>query len=41
MLYIEETNNRDLLYSTEKFTMYYVATYMGKESENEWIYAYV
>ena len=33
--------NKDLLYSTVKSTQYSVIRYMGKESENEWIYVYV
>ena len=34
-------NQQDLLYSTGSFTQYSVITYMGKESEKEWIYVYV
>ena len=33
--------NKDLLYSTGNSTQYSVKTYMGKESEKEWIYVYV
>ena len=33
--------NKNLLYSTGKFTQFYVITYMGKASEKEWIYVYV
>ena len=33
-------HNKDLLYSTGKFTQYSVITYMGKESEKEWIYVH-
>ena len=33
--------NRDMLYSTENFTQYYVITYVGNESEKEWICVYV
>ena len=33
--------NKDLLYSTGKFTQYCVITYMGKESEKEWVYVHV
>ena len=29
--------NKDLLYSTGKFTQYYMIAYMGKESEKEWV----
>ena len=39
--HIEWMSNRDLLYTTGKFTQYYVITYAGKESEKEWIYVYV
>ena len=31
----------DLLYSTGNSTQYSVITYLGKESEKEWIYVYV
>ena len=41
LLYIKQIINRDLLYSTGKSTQYFVITYMGKESEKEWIYVYV
>ena len=30
--------NKDLLYSTGNFTQYSVITYMGKESEEEYIH---
>ena len=33
--------NKDLLYSTGNSTQYSVITYIGKESEKEWIYVYV
>ena len=33
--------NKDLLYSIGNSTQYFVITYMGKESEKEWIYVYV
>ena len=36
--YIEQTGNGDLLYSTGKFSQYFVVTYMAKESEKEWLY---
>ena len=32
---IHKINNKDLLYSTENYTQYFVITYMGKESEKE------
>ena len=41
LLYIKQIINRDLLYSTGNSTQYSVITYMGKESEKEWIYVYV
>ena len=31
----------DLMYSTENSTQYSLITYMGKESEKEWVYVYV
>ena len=31
----------DLMYSTGNSTQYFLITYMGKESEKEWIYVYV
>ena len=33
--------NKDLLYSTGHSIQYSVITYLGKESEKEWIYVYV
>ena len=33
--------NENLLYSTGNSTQYSVMTYMGIESEKEWIYVYV
>ena len=33
--------NKDLLYSTGNSTQYSVITYMGKESEKEWIHVHV
>ena len=35
-----EIDNKDLLTSTKKATQYSVITYMGKESEKEWIYVH-
>ena len=32
---------KDLLYSTENSSQYSVITYMGKESEKEWVYIHV
>ena len=34
-------SNKDPPYSTGKSTKYCVITYMGKESEKEWIYVYI
>ena len=34
-------SHKDLLYGTENATQYSVITYMGKESEKEWICVYV
>ena len=33
--------NKDLLYSMGNSMQYSVITYMGKESEKEWIYIYI
>ena len=38
-LHIRQITNQDLLYSTGNSIQYSVMTYMGKESEKEWIYA--
>ena len=38
--YVKQIINKDLLYSTRNSTQYSVITYMGKESEKEWIYVY-
>ena len=35
LLYRKYINNKDLLYSTEKYIQYLVITYNGKESEKE------
>ena len=35
--YLKQIGNKALLYSTENSTQYSVITYMGKESEEEWI----
>jgi len=40
MRYMEWLANRDLWYSTGNSTQYSVITYMGKESEKEWICAH-
>ena len=39
--YIKQMTNENLLYSTGNSTQYSVMTYMGIESEKEWIYVYV
>ena len=41
LMYIKQIINKDLLYTTGNSTQYSVITYMGKESEKEWIYVYV
>ena len=41
LIYIKQVIDKDLLYSTGNSTQYSVITYMGKESEKEWIYVYV
>ena len=38
LLYTKQMGNKDLMYSIGKLTQYSVITYMGKESEKEWIY---
>ena len=40
-LYIKQITTVDLLYSTGNSTQYSVITYMGKESEKEWMYVHV
>ena len=37
-LHIKQILNKELVYSTGNSTQYSVITYMGKESEQEWIY---
>ena len=39
--YIEWMSNKGLLYSTGKPIQHSVVTDMGKESEKEWVYAYI
>ena len=38
LLYIKQTTNKDLLYSTGNSSQYSVMTYMGKELKKEWMY---
>ena len=38
LLHIKQIINRDLMQSAANSTQYSVVTYMGKESEKEWIY---
>ena len=40
-LNIKSISNKDLLYSTRKSTQCCEITYMGKESEKEWLCVYV
>ena len=35
LLYIEQVNNKDILYNTGNYTQYLVITYNGRESEKE------
>ena len=35
-----QINNKDLLYSTRNYTQYFVTSYMGKESEKEYMCMY-
>ena len=41
VIYIKKITNKDLLYSTVNFTQYSMMTYMGKDSNTEWIYVCV
>ena len=41
VLYIKQITNKVLWYSTGTSTQQSVITYMGKECEKEWVYAYV
>ena len=41
LLYIKQRGNKDLLYSIGKSTQYCVITYLGKESEKEYMYIYM
>ena len=41
LLHVKQINNEDLLYSTANSAQYSVMTYMGKESEKEWIHLHV
>ena len=41
LLYIRSIINKDLLYSTGNSTQYSVITYVGKETEKEWMYVCV
>ena len=35
LLYVRQITNKDLLYSTENYTQYFVKLYKGKESKKE------
>ena len=37
LLHLEQVANKDLLYKHRDSTRYFVMTYMGKESKEEWI----
>ena len=38
LLYIKQINDKDILYSTRKYTEYFVITSNGKESEKEYMH---
>ena len=38
LLYLKQITNKDLLYSTGKSAQSYLAAWMGRELEGEWIY---
>ena len=38
LLVIKYINNKDLQYNTGNYTQYFVITYLGKESGNEYMY---
>ena len=38
LLYLKWITNKDLLYSTWKSAQGYVAAWMGREFEGEWLY---
>ena len=39
LLYLKETANKDLLYSTGNSAQYYVAAWTGRAVGGEWIHA--
>ena len=39
-LYIKQINNKNLFYSIGNATQYFIMTYIGKESNKQWIYVY-
>ena len=41
LIYIKKITNKDLLYRRVNFTLYSTMTYMGKDSNKEWIYGCV
>jgi len=41
LLYLKETANKDLLYSTGNSAQYYVAAWTGREVGGEWIHAWL
>ena len=41
LLYINQVNNKVLLYSTGNSIQYIVITYNGKEYEKEYVYIYI
>ena len=41
LLYIKLVTNKDLLYGTGSSTQYSVMTYMGNDSEEEWLCVHI
>ena len=40
-VYKKQITNKDLMYSTENYIQYSVMTYIGKESEKQWIHVLI
>ena len=38
LLYLKQITNKDLLYSTGKSAQCYLAAWMGREFEGEWVH---
>ena len=41
LLYLKWITNKDLLYSTGNSAQYYVAAWMGREFEGDWIHMHI